>query len=86
MVRGYAHDEAVRGSMRQTYISNKSSVDFAIYTLAKKLLQQALPLQFSKEDKVITAYRDHAHPIALGMDPEIRYGRAVRESNGLLQG
>ena len=40
----------------------------------------------NKDDKVITAYRDHAHPIALGMDPKYvmaeLYGKATGCSKG----
>jgi pyruvate dehydrogenase E1 component alpha subunit len=39
-----------------------------------------------KDDKVITAYRDHAHPLVMGTDPKLvmaeLYGKATGTSKG----
>jgi pyruvate dehydrogenase E1 component alpha subunit len=39
-----------------------------------------------KGDKVITAYRDHAHPIALGMDPKYVMAELYGKSTGCSKG
>jgi pyruvate dehydrogenase E1 component alpha subunit len=39
-----------------------------------------------KEDRVITAYRDHAHPIALGTDPKYVMAELYGKSTGLSKG
>ncbi|GAB5538930.1 MAG: pyruvate dehydrogenase (acetyl-transferring) E1 component subunit alpha [Salibacteraceae bacterium] len=39
-----------------------------------------------KDDKVITAYRDHAHPIALGMDPKYVMAELYGKSTGCSKG
>ena len=37
-------------------------------------------------DQVITAYRDHGHTLAVGMDAKKRHGRADRTPQRLLEG
>jgi len=39
-----------------------------------------------KGDKIITAYRDHAHPIALGMDPKYVMAELYGKSTGCSKG
>ena len=39
-----------------------------------------------KEDKYITAYRDHAHPIALGTDPKYIMAELFAKSTGISKG
>ncbi|MCA1763598.1 MAG: pyruvate dehydrogenase (acetyl-transferring) E1 component subunit alpha [Flavobacteriales bacterium] len=39
-----------------------------------------------KEDRVITAYRDHAHPIALGTDPKYVMAELFGKTTGLSKG
>jgi pyruvate dehydrogenase E1 component alpha subunit len=39
-----------------------------------------------KEDRVITAYRDHAHPIALGTDPKYVMAELYGKTTGLSKG
>ena len=39
-----------------------------------------------EDDYVITAYRDHGHALARGMDPKAGHGRAAGQGDRLLQG
>lgn len=39
-----------------------------------------------KEDNVITAYRDHAHPLALGIDPKLVMAELFGKQTGLSKG
>ncbi|XWN34620.1 MAG: pyruvate dehydrogenase (acetyl-transferring) E1 component subunit alpha [Roseivirga sp.] len=40
----------------------------------------------NKEDKYITAYRDHAHPIALGTDPKYVMAELLAKASGVSRG
>lgn len=52
--------------------------------------QEAIAAGFAsamqKGDKIITAYRDHAHPIALGMDPKYVMAELYGKSTGCSKG
>ena len=52
--------------------------------------QEAIAAGFAsaikKDDKIITAYRDHAHPIALGMDPKYVMAELYGKSTGCSKG
>jgi pyruvate dehydrogenase E1 component alpha subunit len=52
--------------------------------------QEAIAAGFAsaiqKGDKIITAYRDHAHPIALGMDPKFVMAELYGKSTGCSKG
>jgi pyruvate dehydrogenase E1 component alpha subunit len=39
-----------------------------------------------KEDKHITAYRDHAHPIALGVHPKFMVAELYGKKTGMSKG
>src|SRR6056297_3519886 len=39
-----------------------------------------------KEDNVITAYRDHAHPLALGTDPKLVMAELFGKQTGISKG
>ena len=59
---------------------------FATCTLDKKLFLAGISEAIRPTDRMVTAYRDHAHPLVLGTDPKFvmaeLYGRKTGTSKG----
>jgi len=69
----------------QLYIQQKFGGFCHLY-IGQEALLAGMVSAMDKEDRVITAYRDHAHPIALGTDPKYvmaeLYGKTTGTSKG----
>jgi len=69
----------------QLYIQQKIRGFCHLY-IGQEALVAAAVTAVTKDDNFITAYRDHAHPIGLGMDPKYvmaeLYGKATGVSKG----
>lgn len=69
----------------QLYIQQKFGGFCHLY-IGQEALLSGMVEAIRPTDRVITAYRDHAHPIALGMDPKYvmaeLYGKATGSSKG----
>lgn len=69
----------------QLYIQQKFGGFCHLY-IGQEALLSGMTTAIRPSDRVITAYRDHAHPIALGMDPKYvmaeLYGKATGSSKG----
>ncbi len=69
----------------QLYIQQKFGGFCHLY-IGQEAILAGMTAVIRPTDRVITAYRDHAHPIALGMDPKYvmaeLYGKATGSSKG----
>ncbi len=69
----------------QLYIQQKFGGFCHLY-IGQEAILAGMVSAMDKEDRVITAYRDHAHPIALGTDPKLvmaeLYGKRTGTSKG----
>lgn len=69
----------------QLYIQQKFGGFCHLY-IGQEALLAGMVSAMAKDDRVITAYRDHAHPIALGTDPKYvmaeLYGKTTGTSKG----
>jgi pyruvate dehydrogenase E1 component alpha subunit len=69
----------------QLYIQQKFGGFCHLY-IGQEAILAGMVSAMDKEDRVITAYRDHAHPIALGTDPKFvmaeLYGKTTGTSKG----
>lgn len=69
----------------QLYIQQKFGGFCHLY-IGQEAILAGMTAAIRPTDRVITAYRDHAHPIALGMDPKYvmaeLYGKATGSSKG----
>jgi len=69
----------------QLYIQQKFGGFCHLY-IGQEAIMSGMMSAIRSDDKVITAYRDHAHPLALGTDPKLvmaeLYGKATGTSKG----
>ncbi len=69
----------------QLYIQQKFGGFCHLYD-GQEALVAALATAKREDDRVITAYRDHAHPIALGTDPKYVMAELYGKTTGLSKG
>jgi len=69
----------------QLYIQQKFGGFCHLY-IGQEAILSGMMAAIRKDDKVITAYRDHAHPLVMGTDPKLvmaeLYGKATGTSKG----
>jgi pyruvate dehydrogenase E1 component alpha subunit len=69
----------------QLYIQQKFGGFCHLY-IGQEAVLAGMASAMHKEDRVITAYRDHAHPLALGTDPKYVMAELYGKSTGLSKG
>ncbi len=69
----------------QMLIQGKFSGFCHLY-IGQEAVTAGMATAMKKEDKTITAYRDHAHPIALGMDPKYVMAELFGKETGCSKG
>jgi pyruvate dehydrogenase E1 component alpha subunit len=73
--------------LAQVYIQQKVRGFLHLYNGQEAVLAGAMHAMDQNKDRVITAYRNHVQPIAMGVDPKKvmaeLYGKATGTSNGL---
>ena len=69
----------------QLYIQQKFGGFCHLY-IGQEAVVAGMASAMAKDDRVITAYRDHAHPIALGTDPKYVMAELYGKSTGLSKG
>lgn len=69
----------------QLYIQQKFGGFCHLY-IGQEAVLAGMVSAMDKEDRVITAYRDHVHPIALGTDPKYVMAELYGKSTGLSKG
>ncbi len=69
----------------QLYVQQKFGGFCHLY-IGQEAILAGMVSAMDKEDRVITAYRDHAHPIALGTDPKYVMAELYGKTTGLSKG
>lgn len=69
----------------QLYVQQKFGGFCHLY-IGQEAVLAGMVSAMDKEDRVITAYRDHAHPIALGTDPKYVMAELYGKTTGLSKG
>jgi pyruvate dehydrogenase E1 component alpha subunit len=69
----------------QLYIQQKFGGFCHLY-IGQEAILAGMVTAMDKEDRVITAYRDHAHPLALGTNPDFVMAELYGKSTGLSKG
>lgn len=69
----------------QLYIQQKFGGFCHLY-IGQEAILAGMVSAMGKDDRVITAYRDHAHPIALGTDPKLVMAELYGKSTGMSKG
>ena len=69
----------------QLYIQQKFGGFCHLY-IGQEAILAGMETAMDKDDRVITAYRDHAHPIALGTDPKYVMAELYGKTTGLSKG
>lgn len=69
----------------QLYIQQKFGGFCHLY-IGQEAVLAGMETAMDKNDRVITAYRDHAHPIALGTDPKYVMAELYGKTTGLSKG
>src|SRR5690554_4821229 len=69
----------------QLYIQQKFGGFCHLY-IGQEAILAGMESAMDKDDRVITAYRDHAHPIALGTDPKYVMAELYGKKTGLSKG
>lgn len=69
----------------QLYIQQKFGGFCHLY-IGQEAVLAGMESAMDKDDRVITAYRDHAHPIALGTDPKYVMAELYGKTTGLSKG
>lgn len=69
----------------QLYIQQKFGGFCHLY-IGQEAVLAGMVTAMDKEDRVITAYRDHAHPLALGTNPDFVMAELYGKSTGLSKG
>ena len=69
----------------QLYVQQKFGGFCHLY-IGQEAILAGMVSAMDKEDRVITAYRDHAHPIALGTDPKYVMAEMYGKTTGVSKG
>src|SRR5690606_10171014 len=69
----------------QLYIQQKFGGFCHLY-IGQEAVLAGMISAMGKDDRVITAYRDHAHPIALGTDPKLVMAELYGKTTGMSKG
>lgn len=69
----------------QLYIQQKFGGFCHLY-IGQEAILAGMVSAMGKDDRVITAYRDHAHPLALGTDPKLVMAELYGKSTGMSKG
>jgi hypothetical protein len=69
LVQGHAADAALRGEDRQLYTQQKFGGFCHLY-IGQEAILAGMITAIKPTDRIITGYRDHAHPLVLGIEPK----------------